>query len=85
MEIALCWGWIDSQKKSLDDRHFLQRFAPRRARSMSSKVNVDKVADLIAAWRMQAPGHAQAEAAKADGRWARAHYGARTSTSAVER
>ncbi len=74
VEVALCWGWIDGQKKGLDDQHFLQRFTPRRARS----TNVDKVAALIEAGRMQAPGHAQIEAAKADGRWARAYDGART-------
>lgn len=79
MEIALCWGWIDGQKKGLDDQHFLQRFTPRRARSLWSKINVDKAAALIEAGRMQAPGHAQIEAAKADGRWAQAYDGARTS------
>lgn len=79
VEIALCWGWIDGQKKGLDDQHFLQRFTPRRARSVWSKVNVEKVAALIAAGRMQAPGLAQVDAAKADGRWARAYDGARTS------
>ncbi len=78
VEIALCWGWIDGQKKGLDDQHFLQRFTPRRARSVWSKVNVEKVAALIAAGRMQAPGLAQVDAAKADGRWARAYDGART-------
>lgn len=79
VEIALCWGWIDGLKKGLDDQHFLQRFTPRRARSVWSKVNVEKVAALIAAGRMQAPGLAQVDAAKADGRWARAYDGARTS------
>ncbi|WOB09857.1 YdeI/OmpD-associated family protein [Piscinibacter gummiphilus] len=79
VEIALCWGWIDGQKKGFDDQHFLQRFTPRRARSVWSKINVDKVAALIEAGRMQAPGLAQVEAAKADGRWARAYDGARTS------
>lgn len=79
VEIALCWGWIDGQKKGLDDQHFLQRFTPRRARSVWSKVNVEKVAALTAAGRMQAPGLAQVEAAKADGRWARAYDGSRTS------
>ncbi|MDL5031864.1 YdeI/OmpD-associated family protein [Pelomonas sp. APW6] len=80
VEIALCWGWIDGQKKSLDAQHFLQRFTPRRARSLWSKVNVEKVAALIEAGRMQAPGHAQIEAAKADGRWAQAYDSARTAT-----
>jgi uncharacterized protein YdeI (YjbR/CyaY-like superfamily) len=80
VETALCWGWIDGQKKGLDEQHFLQRFTPRRARSVWSKINVDKVAALVAAGRMQAPGHAQIQAAQADGRWARAYDGARTST-----
>lgn len=80
VEIALCWGWIDGQKKGLDDQHFLQRFTPRRARSIWSKINVDKADALIEAGRMQAPGHVQIEAAKADGRWARAYDGARTSS-----
>lgn len=79
VEIALCWGWIDGQKKGLDEQYFLQRFTPRRARSVWSKINVDKVAALIQAGRMQAPGLAQIEAAKADGRWARAYDSARTS------
>ena len=79
VEIALCWGWIDSQKKGLDEQYFLQRFTPRRARSLWSKVNVDKVAALIQQGRMQAPGLAQVEAAKADGRWTQAYDGARTS------
>ena len=80
VEIALCWGWIDGQKKGLDDQHFLQRFTPRRARSIWSKINVDKVAALIEAGRMQAAGHAQIEAAKADGRWAQAYDSAKTAT-----
>ena len=80
VEIALCWGLIDGQKKSLDDQHYLQRFTPRRARSVWSRINVNKVQALIEAGRMQAPGQAQIEAAKADGRWARAYDSARTST-----
>ncbi len=80
VEIALCWGWIDGQKKGLDEKHFLQRFTPRRARSIWSKVNVDKVAALTEAGRMQPPGHAQVDAAKADGRWAQAYDGAKTSS-----
>ena len=78
VEIALCWGWIDGQKKGLDDQHFLQRFTPRRPRSVWSKINVEKAQALIEAGRMQAAGLAQIEAAKADGRWARAYDGART-------
>lgn len=80
VEVALCWGWIDGQKKSLDDQHYLQRFTPRRARSVWSKINVEKVQALIEAGRMQPAGQAQIDAAKADGRWERAYDGARTST-----
>ena len=79
VEVALCWGWIDGQKKALDDQHFLQRFTPRRARSIWSRINVDKATALIQAGRMQAPGLAQVEAAKADGRWEKAYEGARRS------
>jgi uncharacterized protein YdeI (YjbR/CyaY-like superfamily) len=80
VEIALCWGWIDGQRKGLDDQHFLQRFTPRRARSIWSKINVAKVATLVDAGRMQAPGQAQIDAARADGRWDQAYDGARTAT-----
>lgn len=80
VEIALCWGWIDGQKKGFDDQHFLQRFTPRRPRSVWSKTNVAKVAALIEAGRMQPAGQAQIDAAKADGRWERAYDGARTAT-----
>jgi len=80
VEIALCWGWIDGQKKGLDNQHFLQRFTPRRARSIWSKINVDKVAALIEAGRMQPAGQAQIDAAKADGRWGKAYDSARTSS-----
>jgi len=79
VDIALCWGWIDGQKKSLDAQYFLQRFTPRRARSVWSKVNVGKVAKLIEEGRMQPPGLAQVEAAKANGRWAQAYDSASTS------
>ncbi|MEP6504111.1 MAG: YdeI/OmpD-associated family protein [Betaproteobacteria bacterium] len=80
IESALCWGWIDGQKKGLDDQHFLQRFTPRRARSIWSKINVAKVAVLVEAGRMQPAGQAQIDAAKADGRWECAYDGARTAT-----
>ena len=80
VEIALCWGWIDGQKKGLDDQHFLQRFTPRRARSIWSKINVEKVAALIEGGRMQPAGQAQIDAAKADGRWVQAYDSARTAT-----
>lgn len=75
LDAALCYGWIDGQKKSHDDQHFLQRFTPRRKTSMWSKRNVDKVAGLVAAGRMQPAGQAEIDAAKADGRWERAYAG----------
>jgi uncharacterized protein YdeI (YjbR/CyaY-like superfamily) len=80
VEIALCWGWIDGQRRGLDDQHFLQRFTPRRTRSIWSKINVAKVAVLIEAGRMRPPGQAHIDAAKADGRWEGAYDGARRST-----
>lgn len=80
LEVALCWGWIDGQKRGFDDQHFLQRFTPRRARSVWSRINVGKAEALIEAGRMRPPGQAQIDAAQADGRWARAYDGARTST-----
>ncbi len=69
LDVALCWGWIDGQKKGFDERSFLQRFTPRRRRSIWSKVNREKVAVLEAAGRMQPQGRAEVERAQADGRW----------------
>jgi uncharacterized protein YdeI (YjbR/CyaY-like superfamily) len=78
---ALCYGWIDSQRKGLDDRFYLQRYSKRRATSAWSQVNVERVGELIAAGRMRAPGFAEIEAAKADGRWARAYERQATATT----
>ena len=78
VEIALCHGWIDGQKKGLDDQHWLQRFTPRRARSLWSKVNREKAEALIAAGRMQPAGMAEVVRAQEDGRWDAAYDGART-------
>ena len=66
---ALCFGWIDGQRKGLDEVSFLQRYCPRRPRSTWSQVNVDKVARLAAEGRMRPPGQAQVVAAQEDGRW----------------
>ena len=73
LEVALTWGWIDGQKAPLDEVHWLQRFTPRRARSLWSKVNREKVAALEKAGRMKPPGRAAVAAAKRDGRWAQAY------------
>lgn len=75
---ALCFGWIDGQRRSLDDVSFVQRYCPRRARSSWSKVNVAKVEALTAAGRMRPPGVAEVEKAKADGRWQAAYEPQRT-------
>jgi uncharacterized protein YdeI (YjbR/CyaY-like superfamily) len=75
LDVALCYGWIDGQKDSVDEVWWLQRFTPRRARSRWSKVNTEKAAALIGRGLMRPPGLAQVEAAKADGRWERAYHG----------
>jgi uncharacterized protein YdeI (YjbR/CyaY-like superfamily) len=78
LELALCFGWIDSQKRGLDETHFLQRFTPRRPRGRWSRINRDKAEALIAAGAMRPAGMAEVEAARADGRWDAAYEGART-------
>jgi len=78
LDVALCFGWIDGQRKPFDDKYFLQKYTPRRARSKWSKINVGKTGALIAAGRMRPAGHAEIERAKADGRWAAAYASART-------
>lgn len=69
LDVALCHGWIDGQKRSLDERFFLQRFTPRRPKSLWSKINIGHAERLIAEGRMQPAGLREVEAAKADGRW----------------
>ena len=78
LELALCVGWIDSQKRGFDEQYFLQRFTPRRPRGRWSKINREKAEALIAAERMRPAGLAEVEAAKADGRWDAAYEGQRT-------
>lgn len=78
LDTALCFGWIDGQKKSFDEKHFLQKFTHRRKRSLWSKRNVEKVAILIADGRMQPSGESEIDAAKADGRWQQAYAGSST-------
>ena len=73
LDIALCFGWIDGQAGALDEDYFLQGFTPRRARSVWSQRNRDAALALIAEGRMRAPGLAEVERAKADGRWAAAY------------
>ncbi len=69
LDVALCWGWIDGIRKAFDEWSFLQRYTPRRARSLWSQVNRDNVARLVAGGRMMPPGQAEVDRARADGRW----------------
>lgn len=78
IDVVLCWGWIDAIRKGFDEKSYLQRYVPRRPKSLWSKVNVANVARLIEEGRMTEHGLTQVEAAKADGRWARAYGGSRT-------
>jgi uncharacterized protein YdeI (YjbR/CyaY-like superfamily) len=73
---ALCWGWIDGQIGSWDESWYVTRFTRRGPRSKWSKINVGHVEQLEAEGRMQKPGMAQVEAAKADGRWESAYSSA---------
>ncbi len=81
LDVALCYGWIDGQKKAFDESYFLQKFTPRRARSMWSQVNRDKVADLILRGLMQPSGQAEIDRAKADGRWDAAYASPRNTVA----
>ena len=82
LDVVLCWGWIDGIRKGLDDESFLQRYTPRRARSIWSQINRDHVARLTAAGRMTPPGQRQVDAARADGRWDAAYAPIRATTEA---
>lgn len=73
LDAALCFGWIDGQKKSIDAQYWLQKFTPRARRSIWSKVNRDKVQALAEKGLMQPAGLAQVERARQDGRWEAAY------------
>jgi uncharacterized protein YdeI (YjbR/CyaY-like superfamily) len=73
IDVALCWGWIDGLRKGFDEQSFLQRFSPRKPRSVWSQINRDRVARLIAAKRMTPHGQKHVDAAKKDGRWEAAY------------
>ena len=73
LDVVLCWGWIDGVRKSFDGESFLQRYTPRRGRSIWSQINREHVARLTAAGRMTPSGQKQVDAAKADGRWEAAY------------
>ncbi|NKY39140.1 YdeI/OmpD-associated family protein [Cellulomonas septica] len=75
VDVALCFGWIDGIARRLDDDWYVQRFTPRRARSVWSKINRDRVERLTAEGRMRPAGVAEVDRAKADGRWDAAYDG----------
>ena len=82
LDVALCWGWIDGLRKSFDERSFLQRYSPRRPRSLWSQINRDHVARLTAVGRMTPHGQRQVDAARADGRWDAAYAPIRSASEA---
>jgi uncharacterized protein YdeI (YjbR/CyaY-like superfamily) len=69
LDVALCYGWIDGQKKGFDDKYWLQKFTPRGVKSIWSKINTEKVVRLIASGEMKPAGLKAIDAAKQDGRW----------------
>src|SRR6478672_13069044 len=73
VDVALCFGWIDGIARRLDDEWYVQRFTPRRAKSVWSKINRERIERLTAEGRMRPAGLAEVERAKADGRWAAAY------------
>jgi uncharacterized protein YdeI (YjbR/CyaY-like superfamily) len=80
VEVALCYGWIDGQSRSVDANYWIQRFTPRAARSVWSKINCARAEVLIASGKMRAAGREEVERAKKDGRWAAAYDSPRTAT-----
>jgi uncharacterized protein YdeI (YjbR/CyaY-like superfamily) len=73
LDVALCYGWIDGQKKGFDDKYWLQKFTPRGPKSIWSKINTEKAERLIVSGEMKPSGLKAVEAAKQDGRWEAAY------------
>ena len=69
LDVALCYGWIDGQKKGHDDKYWLQKFTPRGPKSIWSKINTEKAERLIVSGKMKPAGLKAVEAARQDGRW----------------
>jgi uncharacterized protein YdeI (YjbR/CyaY-like superfamily) len=78
LDVALCYGWIDGQKKGFDEQYWLQKFTPRGPKSIWSKINTEKAERLIASGEMKPAGLKAIEAAKQDGRWDAAYEGQKT-------
>jgi uncharacterized protein YdeI (YjbR/CyaY-like superfamily) len=83
LDVMLCWGWIDGLRKSFDEKSFLQRYSPRRAKSIWSQINRDHIARLTEAGRMTPHGQHQVDVAKADGRWDAAYAPIRSTSRAT--
>jgi uncharacterized protein YdeI (YjbR/CyaY-like superfamily) len=84
VDVGLCFGWISGQRRALDAQYYLQKYVPRRARSLWSQVNVAKAEQLIASGRMRARGFDEITAAQADGRWAAAYASQRNAQLPAE-
>jgi uncharacterized protein YdeI (YjbR/CyaY-like superfamily) len=84
LDVALCHGWIDARKKSESESTWLQRFTPRAAKSIWSKINREKAMVLVKAGHMQPAGLAQIERAKKDGRWEAAYDSPSSATAPPE-
>ena len=80
LDVVLCYGWIDGQRASFDENYYLQKYTPRRPRSIWSKINVEKVERLIASGEMKPAGLKAVEAAKQAGRWDAAYASQKTMT-----
>jgi uncharacterized protein YdeI (YjbR/CyaY-like superfamily) len=80
VDVGLCFGWISGQRRPLDERFYLQKYVPRRPRSLWSRVNVEKVEALLVTGRIRPSGLAEVDAAKSDGRWAAAYESQRNAT-----
>ena len=74
LDLALCYGWIDGLRRGLDEDYYVQKFTPRRAKSVWSVINKNKVAQLIKDGRMKASGLAAIEEAKKNGQWDKAYH-----------
>jgi len=80
LDVALCYGWIDSHRKGFNEAYYLQRYSPRRSKSPWSMINVRKAESLMETGRMKAPGYAEICLAQADGRWDAAYESQKTAT-----
>jgi uncharacterized protein YdeI (YjbR/CyaY-like superfamily) len=83
LDLALCWGWIDGLRKAYDENSFLQRYSPRKSKSIWSRINRENVARLTAAGRMTPHGQKHIDGAKADGRWDAAYAPIRSASAST--